>query len=81
MVTTKPLWATESVGTFHFQDRHATGHSTPKIDSRQDYEPISLQEDSGKTIMKFKRKFETCDSEDIRVAVCVFVFMIKSLEK
>lgn len=79
MVTTKPLWATESVGTFHFQDRHATSHCTPKIDSRQDYE--SLQEDSGKTIMKFKRKFETCDSEDIRVAVCVFVFMIKSLEK
>lgn len=69
MVTTKPLWATESVGSFHFQDRHATGHSTPKIDSWQDYEPISLQEDSGKTIMKFKRKFETCDPDDNSIKV------------
>ncbi|KAL9974730.1 hypothetical protein ACROYT_G011809 [Oculina patagonica] len=48
----------------YFKDRHATGHVTPQIDSQQDYELISLEENAGKTIMKFKRKFETCDSQD-----------------
>ncbi|KAL9974731.1 hypothetical protein ACROYT_G011810 [Oculina patagonica] len=48
----------------YFKDRHATGHVTPQIDSQQDYELISLVENGGKTIMKFKRKFETCDFQD-----------------
>ena len=52
-----------------FSGHHATGHSTPQIDSQQDYELISLQEDSGKTIMKFKRKFDTCDPDDNKVQV------------
>ena len=52
-----------------FQDRHATGHSTPKIDSQQDYVLIALQEESGKTVMKFKRKFETCDTDDNSIKV------------
>lgn len=51
-------------GKTYFKDRHATGHSTPKIDSQQDYVLIALQEESGKTVMKFKRKFETCDPDD-----------------
>ena len=42
---------------------------TPQIDSHQDYELISLVESSGKTTMKFKRKFETCDPEDSAVQV------------
>ncbi len=54
------------------QDRHATGHVTPQIDSQQDYELISLEENSGKTIMKFKRKFETCDPQDNTVQVNVY---------
>ncbi|KAL9974729.1 hypothetical protein ACROYT_G011808 [Oculina patagonica] len=48
----------------YFKDRYATGHVTPQIDSQQDYELISLVENGGKTIMKFKRKFETCDPQD-----------------
>ncbi|CAH3032072.1 unnamed protein product [Pocillopora meandrina] len=51
-------------GKTYFKDRHATGYSTPKIDSQQDYVLIALQEESGKTVMKFKRKFETCDTDD-----------------
>ena len=53
------------------QDRYADGHMTPQIDSRQDYELISLLESGGKTTMKFKRKFETCDPEDNAVQVNV----------
>ncbi|KAL9974725.1 hypothetical protein ACROYT_G011804 [Oculina patagonica] len=48
----------------YFNDRYATSHVTPQIDSQQDYELISLVENGGKTIMKFKRKFETCDPQD-----------------
>ena len=51
------------------QDRHADGHKTPEIDSQQNYELISLVESGGKTTMKFKRKFETCDPEDNAVQV------------
>ena len=41
----------------------------PDVDSQQDYELISLSEDNGKTIMKFKRKFDTCDTDDIKIEV------------
>lgn len=51
------------------QDRHATGHAMPQADSQQDYELISLKEENGKTIMKIKRKFDTCDSEDNKIEV------------
>ncbi len=52
------------------QDRHADGHVMPKVDAQQDYELISLKEKSGKTIMKFKRKFDTCDPQDNKIEVC-----------
>ena len=42
----------------------------PEIDSQQDYELISLTEENGKTIMKFKRKFDTCDADDNKIEVC-----------
>ena len=42
----------------------------PQVDSQQDYELISLKEEDGKTIMKIKRKFDTCDSEDNKIEVC-----------
>ncbi|XP_068702591.1 DBH-like monooxygenase protein 1 [Montipora foliosa] len=51
----------------YFQDRHADGYMVPDVDSQQDYELISLSEDNGKTIMKFKRKFDTCDTDDIKI--------------
>ena len=55
------------------QDRHADGHMTPQIDSHQDYELISLLESGGKTTMKFKRRFETCDPEDNAIQVTVYL--------
>ncbi|KAL9960044.1 hypothetical protein ACROYT_G033439 [Oculina patagonica] len=51
----------------YFKDRHADGHVMPKVDAQQDYELISLKEKSGKTIMKFKRKFDTCDPQDNKI--------------
>ena len=41
----------------------------PQVDTQQDYELISLTEEDGKTIMKMKRKFDTCDSEDNKIEV------------
>ena len=41
----------------------------PQVDTQQDYELISLTEEDGKTIMKIKRKFDTCDSEDNKIEV------------
>ena len=41
----------------------------PQVDAQQDYELISLKEEDGKTIMKIKRKFDTCDSEDNKIEV------------
>ncbi|XP_015758353.1 PREDICTED: DBH-like monooxygenase protein 1 isoform X1 [Acropora digitifera] len=54
-------------GVPYFQDRHADGHMMPEIDSQQDYELISLTEENGKTVMKFKRKFDTCDADDNKI--------------
>ena len=46
---------------------------TPQIDSQQNYELISLLESGGKTTMKFKRKFETCDPDDNAVQVNIYL--------
>ncbi|XP_020615016.1 DBH-like monooxygenase protein 1 isoform X2 [Orbicella faveolata] len=54
-------------GKTYFKDRHADGRVMPEVDSQQDYELISLKEEDGKTIMKIKRKFDTCDSEDNKI--------------
>ncbi|KAL9960045.1 hypothetical protein ACROYT_G033442 [Oculina patagonica] len=51
----------------YFKDRHADGRMMPEIDSQQDYELISLTEKNGKTTMKFKRKFDTCDPQDNKI--------------
>ena len=41
----------------------------PQVDTQQDYELISLTEENGKTVMKIKRKFDTCDSQDNKIEV------------
>ena len=67
-----PSLTRELLKGYHLQDRHAVGHMMPQIDSQQDYELISLVENGGKTTMKFKRKFETCDPLDNAVQVNVY---------
>ena len=34
------------------------------MDEKQDYELIAFQEYSGKTILEFERKIDTCDDKD-----------------
>ena len=46
----------------------------PEIDSQQDYKLISLTEENGKTIMKFKRKIDTWDADDNKIEVCQLTY-------
>ena len=51
------------------QDCYASSYTTPEVDEKQDYDLISLTETGGKTTMKFKRQFDTCDDKDNRIEV------------
>ena len=66
--TYKPAWIWKRF-CCTLQDRHADGRVMPKIDSQQDCELISLEEDNGKTTMKFTRKLDTCDPQDNKIEV------------
>ncbi len=57
----------DSNGKGHISDRHATSNSMPLVDNKQDYELIGASQDSGSTILKFKRKLETCDKNDLEI--------------
>ena len=52
-----------------FQDRYAHAQAIPSIDEQQDYELTGFQENGGKTLLKFKRKFDTCDPWDRKLEV------------
>ena len=52
------------------QDRYATGYTVPTLDTQQDYTLISGEEVNGRTILKFKRKYNTTDSKDLPIEVC-----------
>ena len=39
------------------------------MDKQQDYELTGFQESGGKTLLKFKRKFDTCDNSDRKLEV------------
>ena len=41
----------------------------PPVDKEQDYELTGFQESGGKTLLKFKRKFDTCDNSDRKLEV------------
>ena len=54
---------------FLVQDRYADARAIPPIDEQQDYELTGFQESGGKTVLKFKRKFDTCDPRDRKLEV------------
>ena len=54
------------------QDRFADARSLPPVDKQQDYELTGFQESGGKTVLKFKRKFDTCDSRDRKLEVSIY---------
>ena len=53
------------------QDRYADEKAIPPIDEQQDYKLEGFQESGGKTLLKFTRKFDTCDPRDRKLEVCV----------
>lgn len=53
------------------QDRYADEKATPLVDEQQDYKLADFQESDGKTLLKFMRKFDTCDPRDRKLEVCV----------
>ena len=53
------------------QDRYADEKAIPPIDEQQDYKLEGFQESDGKTLLKFTRKFDTCDPRDRKLEVCV----------
>ena len=54
-----------------FKDRYADGYSVPVLDKYQDYNLTGFSEKDGTTILKFKRKIDTCDSRDRKIMVRV----------
>ena len=73
------LWCTYVIsvtGKLHWkylflQDRYADEKAIPPIDEQQDYKLEGFQESDGKTLLKFTRKFDTCDPRDRKLEVCV----------
>jgi len=57
----------------HLQDRHIDVHSNdgePVLDPSQDYVLLSGHENSSHTILRFKRKLNTCDEKfDVPITV------------
>lgn len=53
------------------QDRYADDKAIPLVDGQQDYKLADFQESDGKTLLKFTRKFDTCDPRDRKLEVCV----------
>ncbi|KAL9979555.1 hypothetical protein ACROYT_G017233 [Oculina patagonica] len=60
-------WVKDNKG--YLKDRFADKKALPPIDEQQDYELTGFQESGGKTVLKFKRKFDTCDPRDIKLEV------------
>ena len=53
------------------QDRHAKRNGYPSVDKSQDVHLISGSESDGITTIKFTRKHNTCDDEDMVIGVSV----------
>ena len=65
-------FVTENVKTI--QDRYAVSRSMPSIDVSQDWFLTSGQEENGRTILEFNRKFTSCDVvNDLDITVCLTI--------
>jgi dimethyladenosine transferase 1 len=52
-----------------FQDRYATDRDEPEVDQSQDYEMLLGYENGTHTVIRFRRKYDTCDQHDYRITV------------
>ena len=55
----------------NFQDRQTTGHTAPELDASQDWFLIHGEENDQRTLLKFIRKLDTCDKDDIPIGVSI----------
>ena len=53
----------------YFQDRYADAKRLPPKDKEQNYVLTSSEESDKKTVLRFTRKFETCDPKDRKIEV------------
>ncbi|CAH3176907.1 unnamed protein product [Porites lobata] len=60
-------WVKDNKG--YLTDRYAVARAVPPIDDQQDYQLTDFKESDGKTLLKFTRKFDTCDSRDKKLEV------------
>ncbi|KAM7434750.1 DBH-like monooxygenase protein 1 [Porites harrisoni] len=60
-------WVKDNKG--YLTDRYADEKAIPPIDEQQDYKLEGFQESGGKTLLKFTRKFDTCDPRDRKLEV------------
>lgn len=54
---------------FPFKDCHTVGHVSPVVDQSQDIQLLHGEENNFGTIIKFVRKLDTCDDDDIKITV------------
>lgn len=54
---------------YSFQDRFADAESLPPLDWQKNYDLTGWEETDSKTVLKFKRKFDTCDPKDRKIEV------------
>jgi len=54
---------------FFFQDRFADEERLPPLDEEKNYELTGFEESDTKTVLKFFRKFDTCDPRDRAIKV------------
>jgi hypothetical protein len=51
------------------QDRYARERAEPEVDSSQDYELLLGYENGTHTVIRFRRRYDTCDPQDFRITV------------
>ncbi|KAJ8300645.1 hypothetical protein KUTeg_022164 [Tegillarca granosa] len=59
-------WVSSS-GTVHLKDCHTVGHVSPVVDQSQDVQLLHGEENDFGTVIKFVRKLDTCDNDDIKI--------------
>ena len=51
------------------KDRFADAQSCPPLDKENNYNLTGFEESEGKTVLRFSRKFDTCDPRDRKIEV------------
>ena len=61
--------ALKTLPPFSPQDRYADAQRLPPLDKENNYVLTGFEESDKKTVLKFNRKFDTCDPRDRKIKV------------